>query len=355
MSAEATERIHPPTPHRRQAARQQGSAAKSHDVPLAGVFLAGVLLLMLGGSQLYGTLGDYIRQQWSGPSPLSADADTAVEGASAALLLLGRSLAMVCGALLGVAVVSHLVQTGFQPQPQRLAPDFARLDPFASATRMFSGDTAARQIVQFLKLAVLAGAAAWAVWTQRDRILVLGSLAPTALASGLADIVSGICLKIGGALVIVAAADYGFQRWRHERSLQMTPDEMREEMRSQNGDPGVLQRRRQLQRELALTHLESSVVRAQLVLVQGASLAVALQYDPRTTSAPIVAAKGRGDAAAKIRKTAERVKIRVVEEPGLTQAITRQTPVGAPVGAAHYRAIAGLWQQPASMAPRADA
>jgi flagellar biosynthesis protein FlhB len=43
MSAESTERIHPPTPHRRQTARQQGPAAKSHDLPLAGVFLAGVL------------------------------------------------------------------------------------------------------------------------------------------------------------------------------------------------------------------------------------------------------------------------------------------------------------------------
>jgi flagellar biosynthesis protein FlhB len=33
---------------------------------------------------------------------------------------------------------------------------------------------------------------------------------------------------------------------------------MREEMRSQNGDPGVQRRRRQVQRDLALTHLRSS-------------------------------------------------------------------------------------------------
>jgi flagellar biosynthesis protein FlhB len=120
---------------------------------------------------------------------------------------------------------------------------------------------------------------------------------------------SGICLKIGGALLVAAVADYGFQRWRHERSLQMTPDEMREEMRNQNGDPAVQQRRRRLQRELGLSQLESAVIRAHLVLVEGASSAVAIQYDAATQSAPIVAAKGRGDAAAKIRQTAERVKI----------------------------------------------
>jgi flagellar biosynthetic protein FlhB len=303
---ESTERIHPPTPHRRQFARQQGHVAKSHDVPLAGVFLAGVLLLMLGGTQLFGTLGDYLRQQWSGQSPLPADAGTAVEAGNAALLLLGRSLALICGALLAVAVVSHLLQTGFQPQPERLAPDFSRLDPLAAATRMFSGDTAARQLMLLLKLGILAGAAAWAVWGQRDRILALGSLAPATLAGGLADVMSGICLKIGGALLIVAAADYGFQRWRYERSLQMTPEEMREEIRSQNGDPALQRRRRQVQRELALAHLESSVVRA-------------------------------------------------VEEPGLTQAISRQTAIGAPVAAEHYRTIAGLWQSPTSTSQRAEA
>lgn len=257
MSDESTERIHPPTPHRRQIARQQGQVAKSHDLPLAGVFLAGVLLL--GGSELFGALADCMRQPLGGLPALPTDARMTFEAGNAALLRVGRSLALVCGGLLGVAVISHLLQTGFQPQPGRLAPDFSRLDPLSCASRMFSGDTAARHMVSLLKLAVLAGAAAWAVWDQRDRILGLGNLAPAALADGLAGLLSGICLKIGGALLIVAAADYGFQRWRYERSLQMTPDEMREEMRSQNGDPSVQRRRRQVQRELALTHLESSV------------------------------------------------------------------------------------------------
>lgn len=353
MSEESAERIHPPTPHRRQLARQQGQVAKSHDLPLAGVFLAGVLLL--GGSELFGALADCVRQPLSGSSVLPTDARMAFEAGNASLLRLGRSLALICGGLLGVAVLGHLLQTGFQPEPQRLVPDFSRLDPFASAARMFSGDTAARQVMSLLKLVVLVGVTAWAVWDQRGRILGLANLAPAALANGLADLLSGICLRIGGALLIAAAADYGFQRWRYERSLQMTPDEMREEMRSQNGDPGVQRRRRQVQRDLALPHLESAVVRAQLVLVQGASLAVALQYDGQPASAPVVAAKGRGDAAAKIRQTAERVKIHVVEAARLAQVIAQQTPLGAPLAAEHYRAVANLWQPPTSTSRRVSA
>ena len=341
MSGEATERIHSATPHRRQLARQEGYVAKSHDMTFAAVFLAGVLLLLLGGSQLFGTLGQYVRQQLSGQAPSLVDADTARDAWYGSIPLIGPSLALVCGALLCVAVVSHLLQTGFQPLPERLAPDLSRFHPLATAARMFSGGTAAQQLLSVLKLAVVLGVAAWALWDQRERILTLGSSTAAALAGSLIEIITGILLKVGGALLIVGAADYGFQRWRYELSLRMTPEEMREEMRNQNGDPAVQRRRRQVQGALALTHLDSAVTQAQLVL-QGPSQAVALQYDPHTMSAPIVVAKGSGAAAARIQQIAERAGIRVAQEPRLARTIARQTPVGIAVAAEHYRAIADL-------------
>ncbi len=344
MSDESAERIHPATPHHRQLARQQGYVAKSYDLPWAGVFLAGVLLL--GGGDLFGALADCVRQPLSGATVVPTDARVAFEAGNSAFLRLGRSLALCCGGCLAVAVFGHLLQTGFQPQPQRLAPDLSRLDPLATAARMLSGDAAARQVLTLLKLAALGGVAAWAVWGQREEILALGGLPPVLLVSGLGELLSGICLKLGGVLVVVSAVDYGFQRWRYERSLQMTPEEVREETRNQTGDPGVQRRRRQTQRDLALGHLEASVAQAQLVLVQGDTLAVAIQYDGQAASAPLVVAKGRGDAAARIRQIAERAKIHIADEARLVQRIARQTTVGAPVAAEHYRALANVWHAP---------
>jgi flagellar biosynthetic protein FlhB len=323
-------------------ARQRGYVAKSHDLAFAAVFLAGALFVLLGGRELLGALGEYAQQQLSSPMQSLAGADAARDAWYGSLSLIGPSLALLCGVLLCVAVVSHLLQTGFQPQPQRLAPDLSRFQPMATAARMFSGGTAAQQLLSVLKLALVLGVAAWALWDQRERILTLGSSTAAALAGSLIEIITGILLKVGGALLIVGAADYGFQRWRYELSLRMTPEEMREEMRNQNGDPAVQRRRRQVQGALALTHLESAVAQAQLVLVQGTSQAVALQYDPRTMPAPIVVAKGSGDAAAKIQQVAERAGIRLAKEPRLARTIARQTPVGIAVAAEHYRAIADL-------------
>ncbi|NLF70104.1 MAG: EscU/YscU/HrcU family type III secretion system export apparatus switch protein [Candidatus Anammoximicrobium sp.] len=353
MASEATERIHAATPHRRQAARQQGYVAQSHDLAFAAVFLAGVLLLLFGGGQLGGVLGEYARRQFSGEAFSLAAADVAGAWWSDAVRWFCPSLAVVFGVLLCVAAASHLGQTGVQLQPQRLAPDVSRLDPLAAATKMFSGQTAAQQLLNVLKLAVLLSVGAWALWDQRERIVILGHVAPAALAASWGEIIVRVCLKLGGGLLVVGAVDYGFQRWRYELSLRMTPEELREEMRHQNGDPAVQRRRRQVRSALALTQLEAAVGRAQLVLVQGTSHAVALRYDPRTMSAPIVVAKGRGDAAAKIRQSGEQAGIRVEQEPRLAQAIASRTPVNAAIAAEHYQAIAGLWLQAVSTPRRA--
>ena len=38
--------------------------------------------------------------------------------------------------------------------------------------------------------------------------------------------------KIGAALLILAVLDYGYQRWKHEQDLRMTTQELREEMKT---------------------------------------------------------------------------------------------------------------------------
>ena len=59
-------------------------------------------------------------------------------------------------------------------------------------------------------------------------------------------------LKIGAALLVLAILDYGYQRWRHEQDLKMTPQELREELKNLEGDPQQRARRKQMQRDLAV-------------------------------------------------------------------------------------------------------
>ena len=46
-------------------------------------------------------------------------------------------------------------------------------------------------------------------------------------------------MKIAVALLVLAILDYGFQRWKYEQDLRMTPQEVREEMKNLEGNPQV--------------------------------------------------------------------------------------------------------------------
>ena len=101
-------------------------------------------------------------------------------------------------------------------------------------------------------------------------------------------------VKIGVALLVLAILDYGFQRWKYERDLRMTPQEIREEMKNLEGNPQMIARRRQVQRQLAMHRLSDAVPKADVVITNPTELAVAIQYVPESMAAPIVVAKGAG-------------------------------------------------------------
>ena len=122
------------------------------------------------------------------------------------------------------------------------------------------------------------------------------------------------------ALFVLAMLDYGFQRWKHEQDLRMTPQEVREEMRNLQGDPQVIARRRSVQRQLALNRLAQAVPKADVVVTNPTELAVAMQYDAETMAAPIVVAKGAGVIAGRIRRLALENGIPIVEKKPLAQA-----------------------------------
>jgi len=142
------------------------------------------------------------------------------------------------------------------------------------------------------------------------------------------------------ALLILAMLDYAYQRWTYEQDLRMTSHEVREEMKTLQGDPQILARRRAVQRQLALNRLENSMPKADVVVTNPTELAVALQYDPEEMAAPLVVAKGAGVVAQRIRRLALENDIPIVERKELAQFLYKQLDVNQPVPAEQYAAVA---------------
>jgi len=191
-----------------------------------------------------------------------------------------------------------------------------------------------------VKLAIASAVAGVVMYNQCEAILGLTSLPPATIASQMMQILLGTAMKVGGALLVLALLDYAYQWWRHEQDLKMTPQELREELRNLEGNPQVIARRKQVQRDLVLKRLSALVPEANIVLTNPSQLAVAVRYDPETMTAPVVVAKGAGASAEHIRQVAARYGVPTLERKQLARAIYRGVDTNRPIPADHYEAVA---------------
>jgi flagellar biosynthesis protein FlhB len=336
----AGEKTLDPTPHRRQQARREGHVAKSQDLGSAALLLSGLAVLMMLGGGLVGFLVEYCRSQLGGEPWLVADATFAVDHWNITLWRLGRYLLPILGLLCLASVAVNVLQFGFLFLPQRLAIDFARLDPLQGLRRIFSASGVVHVGFGIVKLAVALTVAGVVLFNQRGAILGLTELPPGALAMQMTELLLWTAMKIGGALLVLAILDYAYQWWRHEQDLKMTPQELREELRGLEGNPQVIARRKQTQRDLVLQRLSALVPQANVVLTNPSQLSIALRYDPETMSAPVVVAKGSGASAEHIRRVAAEHGVPTIERKRLARELYRSVDSNQPIRAEQYVAVA---------------
>jgi flagellar biosynthesis protein FlhB len=122
----------------------------------------------------------------------------------------------------------------------------------------------------------------------------------------------------------------------------MTEEQRREDSRDDQTDPQIERRRRQRRHELAHQDVDREVARADVVLIAGSSLAVALKYDPAAMQAPRVLAKGTGQTAAEIYRVAQHHGRWIVDQRKLTRELYRRVPAGQELPTDMYRAVASV-------------
>ena len=119
----------------------------------------------------------------------------------------------------------------------------------------------------------------------------------------------------------------------------MRPQEVKEEIRQTEGDPKVRSQIRRRQRQMALQRMMQQVPHADVVVTNPIHLAVALKYE-REMPAPEVVAKGAGPLAERIKETARRHDVPVVENVWLARSLYETVEVGSAVPEALYQAVA---------------
>jgi flagellar biosynthetic protein FlhB len=335
-----SDKMHEATPFRRQKAREEGQVVRSQDLASAGLLVGGLLVLWYFGSGVAAFLGELARAQLGGDAWLVFTAQDAAHQAARVGYGLVLAFLPVVGLLTLAALVAQMGQFGFLYLPQKLAFDWQRVNPLSNWQRIVSWSNAIQLGFGVLKVLFITLVAGWCLWSERGRLVNLTDETTPEIAAYLFDLILWTGLKIGGALAALALFDYGYQYWKHGQDLRMTTQELKEEIKQQQGDPQVAARRKQIQRQMVLHRLNATIPKADVIVTNPTNLAVALHYDYETVAAPVVIAKGAELLARRIRELALKHSVPIVERQELACVLYANVEIGQTVPAEQYALVA---------------
>jgi len=336
------DRTEQPTPRRREEARKEGQVARSADLNAALGLIVGLMILESSFSFLGQTVANFMVTGIGG----LGSADVSQVGAMSLLMegmitFLIAAAPVALGAML-VGLVVNVAQVGFMFSPKLLVPKFSRIDPISGFGRIFSKEA----LVGLLKSAVKAVAIGYSGYLAlRTMIPQITMASYMAIDEGLATAADAgiyVVKQMSVLFVVIGVADYAYQRMELERNLRMTKQELKEEIRQQEGDPMVKSRIRQRQRQIAMRRMMEDVKTADVVVVNPTEYAVALKYDQERMNAPVVVAKGQRLIAQRIREVAEEAGVPVVPNPPVARAIFSAVEIGQEIPPELYRAVAEI-------------
>ena len=328
------------SPRKREDARKRGMFAQSQDLSHALVLIASLLSLAALGSWIINSQLMFMKgwfSQINGRTPMNEFlARRAPEAVMPVLLAAAAALGVVAAAALAVGVL----QAGFHFNVELLSAKWERVDPLQGFSRLFSLTSLVSTMLGILKLVALS----WSAYALLSTIFVNAPAYWQLSAPALLTLSGDLSLKLGWSIavpmLVVGGVDYAYKKWKYEKDLMMTREELREENKQQEGDPHIKQRIRQIQRQRAMRRMMQDVPKATVVITNPTHVAVALRYETGISAAPVVIAKGEHLIAQRIKAIAAENGVPVIEEPPLARALLKTVRIGQEITVEFYRAVA---------------
>lgn len=329
-----------PTGRRLSKAREEGSIARSRELPSAIMLMTGAAIVFWGGTiavsllERMVTAGLHIDPLLGrDPARLLTGAWMIVKPALEVIIVFGGGIAVI-------GTLSALLVGGLMFSWRPVMPDLARLDPVQGFARLWSRDA----LIEIVKSVVkLLGVAAVAYWWLRGETRNFADLARAGWPGGLwqaGSLLGQLFLLTSFSLAVVVLLEVPYRIWSHRQDLRMSRQELRDEAREVEGNPQTKRRVKQLRRKVARARMMTQVPKADVVLTNPSHVSVALRYQQGTMRAPRMVAKGVGLVALRIREVAAAHEVPVVEAPPLARSLHRYVEIEDEVPVALYRAVA---------------
>lgn len=337
--ADDAEKTEEPTPKKIEDARKEGNVPKSQDVSgVIGLFVAILSLLMLFPfmSEHMILLFKYYFSLLGTPLDKLFVIDVAIVTMREFLLV----VLPLATAVAIAGVVGAVSQFGFLFTTKAIMPDFKKIDPIKGTKNLFS----LKKLLEGTKITLKAfttlgvGFLMFFYFIQELPTVALFTFADQ--LAWLKDKIIIIAFVMLLIIFVFAIIDLVIVRKQYFDGLKMSKQDIKDEMKNMEGNPEIKSKIRQLQMQAARKRMMAEVPNADVVITNPTHYAVAIKYDAKKVSAPIVVAKGVDNIATQIKKIARENSVHIVQNPPLARSLYAEVEVEKPIPETLFAAVA---------------
>lgn len=332
------------TPKRLNEARNRGQVSKSMDVTTASVLLIGGSAIFIFGKSLFANLQYFMKYIFANSTNIIVSEQNFKLYFPSIMIFLAKILLPILLTVFAVVLISEISQVGLKIATEKFTKglNFKQIfNPFSGMKRIFFSSRSLFELAKGIAKLLVIGYVVYDVLAGKSEQMVgIIEMPHGDIANLIVDVSFELIIKVGLIYILIAAADFFYQRYRFNEDMKMTKQEVKEEGKQAEGDPKVKARIRALMRGRIRKLMLKSVKEADVVITNPTHFAVALIYKQGTMSAPKVLAKGVDFLALQIRDIAEKNGVPIVEEPPLARALFYSVEIEQEIPEELFKAVA---------------
>ncbi len=336
----AAEKTEQPTEKRLEKAREKGQVAQSQELPAAVSIVVLVMVLAMMAPALLQWFAFQMKQGMSGEIAIFADSKAFTSFFNTKITSSLFIVFPILAALFAGSILACVAISGLNFAPQALTLKLSAIDPIKGFEKLFNVKSLVKLGISIAKL-IFVSIIVWVYLKSKiDTLATIRWCWSTQILVAIAKIIMGMMTRVCIALMVIAAIDALFQKWKYTKDLMMTKQEIKQEQKDTLGSPELKSRIRRAQLEMSRKRMLEEVPKANVVIVNPTHVAVALSYDPKTSEAPVLTAKGADHLAEKIREIARAHGVPIIRKPELARTIYANVKLDSPIPQALYVAVA---------------
>ena len=239
-----------------------------------------------------------------------------------------------------VAFISDLFQVKWRPTTKPLQPKFSKLNPLNGFKKIFSAQSLVELVKSIAKILLIALVSYSYIKDKGALLYALYDMSMMQAVNLIGETVIDLGIRISAIYMIIAGADFMYQKYKFKNDMKMTKQEVKEEYKNAEGDPEIKGKIKARMREASQRRMMQAIPKADVVITNPTHYAVAIQYDTEVAPAPIVVAKGSDYLAQKIKEIARENNIEIVEDKPLARMLYANVDVDKQIPPELYQAVA---------------